>query len=67
MTKVKGDEPIGKKTPPSLPSSPDQRLKALPKRHHYYSLPSELTDSDKTVHADFYNGFGDLNDDNDLN
>ena len=30
-------------------------------------LLSELTASEKTVHADFYNGFGDLFDDNDLN
>ena len=30
-------------------------------------LLSDLTASDKTVHADFYNNFGDLFDDNDLN
>ena len=61
---VKGDEPTGEKTPSSLPSSPDQRLRTLLRRH---SLMSALTESDKTVHADFYNRFGDLNDDNDLN
>ena len=30
------------------------------------SLLSDLTASDKTVHADFFNNFGDLFDDNDL-
>ena len=30
-------------------------------------LLAELTASEKTVHADFYNGFGDLFDDDDLN
>ena len=30
------------------------------------SLMSDLTASDKTVHADFFNNFGDLFDDNDL-
>ena len=29
-------------------------------------LLAELTASEKTVHADFYNGFGDLFDDDDL-
>ena len=29
-------------------------------------LLNDLTNSDKTVHADFYNNFGDLFDDNDL-
>ena len=30
------------------------------------SLLSDLTASDKTVHAEFFNNFGDLFDDNDL-
>jgi len=30
-------------------------------------LLSDLTANEKTVHADFYNKFGDLFDDNDLN
>ena len=30
-------------------------------------LLSDLTANEKTVHADFYNNFGDLFDDNDLN
>ena len=31
------------------------------------SLLSELTANERTVHADFYNNFGDLFDDKDLN
>ena len=31
------------------------------------SLLSELTANERTVHADFYNSFGDLFDDKDLN